>query len=154
MIQQCLPWSIPALSIGLKVLWYYCCSNWIIKFPDCALSYTHQAVFYVPSFCGACLMVLLWLITSCSQQFEHHYTCVTWPFSSVLLTGYCSKKVHLVNFTYSPKFACAFVERTMALSVAMTTRGESTIWGLLDLCSQEVFPITHAQFQESELVTF
>lgn len=41
----------------------------------------------------------------------------------------------------------------MVLSVAMTTRGESTIWGLLDLCSHEVFPITHAQFQESEPVT-
>lgn len=151
---QCLPWSIPALSTGLKALWYYCCFNRIINFPDCALLYTHQAVVYIPSFCGACLMVLLRLITSHLQQFEHHSIRITWPFGSVLLSGYYSKKVHLVNFTYSPKFACAFVEGVMVLSVAMTTRWESTICGVLDLWSHEVFPITHAQFQESEPVTF
>ena len=152
---QCLTWSIPALSFGLKGLRYYCCLNRIINFPDCAFLYTHQTVFYIPSFCGACLMVLLRLISSCSQQFEHHYMHITWPFSSILLNGYCSKKVHLVNFTYLPKFACAFVERTMVLSVAMTTRGESTIWGCL--YSHEIpppTPVTQAWFPESELVTF
>lgn len=93
---QCLTWSIPALSTGLKALQYYCCFNRIINFPDCALLYTHQAVFYTPSFRGACLMVLLRLITSRLQQFEHHYMRITWPFSSILLSGYYSKKVHLL----------------------------------------------------------
>ena len=130
----------------------FCCFNRISNLPDCALLHTHQAVFHIPSFFRACLTVLLPLMTFCSQQFEHHYAHITRPFSSILLNGYCSKKVHLVNFTYSPKFARASVERTMGLSVAMTTGGESRIWGLLDLCSPEVFPITHARFQDSELV--